>query len=287
MPFHCENPDFLVHSVPDDNTFPVNRNAMERSEIFRDMFALCAPCSDASPGAEENLDLHEKAGILEVLLQLLHNPPPPPVAISFDEKFTTRLPKVRFESHTVIPLPLLSTMFELADKYVIDSPLVESLKVHLEAHAPAHPLQVYSFATLHDMDRIASEASQYVMPMASYRLDEVKVIPSVQAYHKIVRLQDFRVRALRELLLAEEIFPHGYGECTSHRDKTVASWDRQRKALAGRIETGTDVAGEMDALRDGLRDCETCYKACTAAVEMLAYKCRKVARRLHQLPEGY
>lgn len=136
------------------------------------MFALCAPCSDAS-------------------LQLLHNPPPPPVAIS------------------VIPLPLLSTMFELADKYVIDSPLVESLKVHLEAHAPAHPLQVYSFATLHDMDRIASEASQYVMPMASYRLDEVKVIPSVQAYHKIVRLQDFRVRALRELLLAEEIFPHG------------------------------------------------------------------------------
>ena len=34
--------------------------------------------------------------------------------------------------------------------------------------------------------------------------------------------------------------------------------------------TGTDVAGEMDALRDGLRDCETCYKACTAAVEMLA-----------------
>lgn len=155
------------------------------------MFALCAPCSDASPGAEENLDLHEKAGILEVLLQLLHNPPPPPVAIS------------------VIPLPLLSTMFELADKYVIDSPLVESLKVHLEAHAPAHPLQVYSFATLHDMDRIASEASQYVTPMASYRLDEVKVIPSVQAYHKIVRLQDFRVRALRELLLAEEIFPHG------------------------------------------------------------------------------
>jgi hypothetical protein len=34
--------------------------------------------------------------------------------------------------------------------------------------------------------------------------------------------------------------------------------------------TGTDVAGEMDALRDGLRDCETCYKACNAAVEMLA-----------------
>lgn len=179
------------------------------------MFALCAPRSGASPGPEENLDLHEKAGILEVLLQLLQNPPPPPVAISSDEKFSTRLPKVRFESHTVIPLPLLSTMFELADKYVIDISLVESLKVHLKAHAPAHPLQVYSFATLHSMDALASEASQYVMPMASYRLDEVKVIPSVQAYHKIVRLQDFRVRALRELL-AEEIFPHGEYYLTWH-----------------------------------------------------------------------
>jgi hypothetical protein len=39
MPFHCENPDFLVHSVPDDITFPVNRNAMQRSEIFRTPFA--------------------------------------------------------------------------------------------------------------------------------------------------------------------------------------------------------------------------------------------------------
>jgi len=128
------------------------------------VFALCAPRSDAPPGWEEILDLHEKAGILEVLLQLLHNSPSPPVAISSDEKFSTRLPKVRFESHTVIPLPLLSIMFELADKYAIDISLVKSLKVH----APTHPLQVYSFATLHDMESIASEASQYVLPMASY-----------------------------------------------------------------------------------------------------------------------
>jgi len=31
----------------------------------------------------------------------------------------------------------------------------------------------------------------------------------------------------------------------------------------------TDVAGEMDALTDTFRDCKTCHKACTAAVEML------------------
>lgn len=32
----------------------------------------------------------------------------------------------------------------------------------------------------------------------------------------------------------------------------------------------TDVAAEMDALKDTLRHCKTCFKACTAAVEMLA-----------------
>lgn len=83
----------------------------------------------------------------------------------------------------------------------------------------------------------------------------------------------------------------GYGECTSHREKTTASWDRQRKALMGRIESGesltymhvincapyvdpprlvTDIAGEMDALTETFRDCKTCLKACTAAVDMLA-----------------
>jgi len=70
----------------------------------------------------------------------------------------------------------------------------------------------------------------------------------------------------------------------------MACWDRQRKALIGRIETGenscfsikclanypavTDVAGEMDAVTDILRDCKTCHKACVAAVEMLAVRKR-------------
>ena len=86
----------------------------------------------------------------------------------------------------------------------------------------------------------------------------------------------------------------GYGECSSHRDQTVASWARQRNALEGRIESGenscnffvsvlkkltwcslnlaTDIAAEMDTLRDTLRHCKTCLKACTAAVEMLAVR---------------
>jgi hypothetical protein len=34
----------------------------------------------------------------------------------------------------------------------------------------------------------------------------------------------------------------------------------------------TDVAGEMEAFADTLRDCKICYKACVAAVEMLAVR---------------
>lgn len=34
----------------------------------------------------------------------------------------------------------------------------------------------------------------------------------------------------------------------------------------------TDVAAEMDALTDTLRECKICHKACVAAVEMLAVR---------------
>jgi hypothetical protein len=73
-------------------------------------------------------------------------------------------------------------------------------------------------------------------------------------------------------------------------------WDRQRKALAGKIDSGaavvrcqfchltnallwiphlpfdvgTDVAGEMELFVDTLKECKTCHKAGVAAVEMLA-----------------
>ena len=32
----------------------------------------------------------------------------------------------------------------------------------------------------------------------------------------------------------------GYGECSSHREQTIASWARQGNALQGRIESGED-----------------------------------------------
>lgn len=42
--------------------------------------------------------------------------------------------------------------------------------------------------------------------------------------------------------------------------------------LKNLLITVTDIAAEMDTLKDTLRHCKTCLKACTAAVEMLAVR---------------
>ncbi|KAF8887942.1 hypothetical protein CPB84DRAFT_1786471 [Gymnopilus junonius] len=279
--YRCDKPDFKVRSSIDGTTHLVSRTALLNSEVFRDMFACCDPQISES---EEVLELQEKGGELTALLRLLHGPLVPPAVLP---QGGTRFQPTQYDPATVIPLPLLlSLFFRLADKYVLVEPIMAGLRLQLRANAPVHPLEVYGFATLHDMEWEASEASQYVLPLSSYSFEEIKLIPNVIAYHKLVRLQDFRRKALRELLLGEDIFPHDYGECASHREQAVDSWDRQRKALVGRIESATDVAGEMDALTDVFLDCKTCHKACRAAVDMLAYKCRRIPRILDQLPEA-
>jgi len=171
------------------------------------MFACCdADSSSTPPLAEDALELHEKPGELVALLRLLHDPPTPPAQLPVENKFDP----IRYDPTSVIPLPiLLSLLFVLTDKYALDEDIAKALRVHLIAHAPAHALEVYSFATAHEMEWEANAASQYILPMASYRFEEIKMIPNVVAYHKLVRLQDFRVKAIRELLLGEEIFPHG------------------------------------------------------------------------------
>ena len=222
------------------------------------MFSCCDTDSDAAfPVREGVVDLHESAGTLVVLLRLLHYPPPPPILEPSDGTQLSQLPKKRYDPTSVIPLPiLLSVLYRLADKYVLPDSTMESLNVHLIAHAPAFPLLVYGFACSNGLDYIASEASQYLMPLASYRAAEIKLIPNVEACHKIVRLQDLRLKVLRKLLLEEDIFPHGtscvqskfefrshvgltvgYGACHSHGQETSARWDRKRKSLALKIET--------------------------------------------------
>jgi hypothetical protein len=178
------------------------------------MFSCCSDGSTVpTPSREGVVDLHEPAGILVVLLRLLHYPPPPPAlepSEGTQPPVSGYLPKKRYDPASVIPLPILfSLLYRLVDKYALPDSTTESLNVHLIAHAPAFPLPVYGFACSHGMDYIASEATQYLMPIASYREAEIKDIPTVEAYHKIVSLQDLRLNVLRTLLLEEDIFPHG------------------------------------------------------------------------------
>jgi hypothetical protein len=222
--FHCENPDFQVRSIVDDVVFAVSRSALERSEVFRtmrfhtlsltfsdeanslgDMFACC----DANSGLskpQSMIEIHERSGELAALLRLLHDTPLPPAVQPHEKKSES----VQFNPSTIIPLPLLKSLLSVtADKYALDPEIIKVLRAHLDAHASTDGLAVYGFASSHGLEWEACTASQYVLPVASYRFEEIKAIPNVIAYHKLVRLQDFRVKALRDLLLGEDLFPHG------------------------------------------------------------------------------
>ena len=171
------------------------------------MFACCDTNSTSGLSKRGSmLELHERSGELAALLRLLHDTPLP-LAVQTRENKSESL---QFNPSTIIPLPLLKSLLSVtADKYALDPEIIRVLKAHLNAHARYDGLEVYGFASLHGLEWEACTASQYVLPLASYKFEEIKVIPNVIAYHKLVRLQDFRVKALRDLLLGEELFPHG------------------------------------------------------------------------------
>lgn len=194
---------------------------------------LCCDVGSATSSDNQFLELDESIGPLTALMRLLHAPPSPPSSYP-REKYERKI----YIPDTVIPFPLLPLLFRLADKYILPDSTIESLRDHLLGNALLHPLQVYGFATLHNVDTVAAKASRYLRPMASYKSSEIKVIPSVEAYHKVVRLQDLRVKKIRSLLLGEDVFPHGYGECPSHAQSTPLLWDNVRQSILGKIESG-------------------------------------------------
>lgn len=172
----------------------------------------CCDAEDApvmiTKSTDEVLELRETAATLTALLRLLHFPPSPPAASeAVADPVTDRYRG--YDPATIIPLPLLPLLLELVDKYALPESISQSLGTHLLAHAPMAPVRVYGLALLYNMSTVASEASQYLQPIATYSSEEIKEIPTVQAYHDVAQLQDFRVKALRSLLLTEDVFPHG------------------------------------------------------------------------------
>ncbi|KAF9229556.1 hypothetical protein BS17DRAFT_689447 [Gyrodon lividus] len=170
-----------------------------------------------------------------------------------------------------IPYPLLPDMLRLVDKYDLSAPLRRSLHSHLFANACISPLKVYTFATANCLDDIAAEASAYLLhpPLSTYSKDQIATIPSVTAYHALVRLHGYRVDKLKGILLSEDIFPFGYGACSTHQKDTTRTWNERRIFLATQIEAATDLAAEMRVLLQQLESCKICHRACTAAIEML------------------
>jgi len=221
------------------------------------MFAL------GSETPDQELELPEPSQALSVLFRLLHEP-------------LTRTPSAH--GGGAIPLPLLPALFRLVDKYALTHELEETLAAHLSTHAPAHPLSVYSLATTLGLDKVASDATAHLLkkPLHEYTAEEVATIPSVQAYHALVVLHAHRQARLREVLLAEELFPKDYQLCTTHGDATRDIWKRKANYVWGHVHAGTDIAEEMSSLLDAasVRDCKRCHMGCVRSVEMIRVRPR-------------
>ncbi len=223
------------------------------------MFACC----DSTGNKQEDiLQLDEPANVLDGLLRLLHDPPSLPETSSpqldddsdsdeeaFPEIF--RLPE-SFGTSTAIPFPLLPLLYSLVDKYSLSRTIERALDIHLLLHVPTEPLRVYGFAIALDKPGIASTASEHVLPLASYSREDVQVIPTITAYHNLVLLQDWRIKAFRNLLLKEDLFPHGwcfcsnlnllksfpadYGSCSHHRVDAKLHWEARKFLVMGRVQ---------------------------------------------------
>ncbi len=190
------------------------------------------------------LELHESATILDALFYLLHSTPAPVAEKETGEPDFEDIIYIREDKipDAAIPWPLIPSLFVLADKYALSSEIVAALKSHLAAYTSIFPLQVYGHATGLGFYEIAAEASTYLLypPLTSYSPEDIKIIPTAEAYHKLVLLHDFRVKRLAEVLRNEEVFPHGYGECTrlGHSQRTRSAWEARKQVIYGQIEAG-------------------------------------------------
>lgn len=249
------------------------------------MFEI-AKANDDGDNEEIIIDVYEPSTDIQLLIRLLHDDIPVYPKKSYSE--TSIDPSI-----PAIPLPILLQLFDLGDKYVLSEHNMNTLYSHLSAYAATNPLLVYGRAVKYGLSDIADTASVYLM---ATRLDtltpaQVRVIPSAEAYHKIVLLQQYRKTKITELLMNSELFPYGYGKCSAHFNLAITKWETERAALCKLVEAGTlnvflsnptvfsekstsldtDVSAEMSSRLEELSQrCTTCRKAICAATDMLA-----------------
>lgn len=208
------------------------------------MFESCVNGFEVvSAGLDEEsrtLDLYESGSVLRALFQLLHSTLAPfvPPKSALTERDFTRI-QGTFPEATV-PFPLLPALFALADKYALSQDIVRALRSHLAAYASAFPLQVYGCAVTFGLDEVAGEASAHLLhpPLTSYTADEIKVIPTAEAYHELVLLHERRIQKLKEVLGDEQIFPYGYGECKWHAQSAKTLWQQRKTVVMSKIQAG-------------------------------------------------
>ncbi|KZS93273.1 hypothetical protein SISNIDRAFT_75698 [Sistotremastrum niveocremeum HHB9708] len=207
------------------------------------MFACCDDKDDYDLcQSEQTVDIHESVENLTMLMRLLHHPP---------ETFPTSESKLGHSSDGAIPLPLLPPLLDLADKYLLTEDITSVLHTHVLAHAEKHPLQVFALANSHNLKHVALQASTFLLnlpPVERWSLEDVRLLGNAETYHRLNVLQHERQERLRELVLKEDVFPHGYGRCIAHADATQKLWDSKRSFLALRLHAGAHTAFRVSGI---------------------------------------
>jgi hypothetical protein len=228
------------------------------------------------------MEMPESPDVLQMLFRVLHEAP---VALPSAKQMAKweRIPEYMKNSESTppidkgdaVPLPLLKSLFVLADKYQLTQELVSTLHSHLAAHAFDEPLQVYALATRLGANDVAAFASTQLHspPLESYSPEALDILPTIKSLQLLYMLHAHRRECLHEILSDEPLFPHGYGKCTikHHAQRAEEAWRTQKRYLLCmcRIHAGTNIAAEMSPVLLELQSCETCLKAYNAAIGML------------------
>ena len=207
------------------------------------MFSCCdqGDVTDTPDTGGQAMELHEPAAQLNMLFHVLHHPPERCVLAERVEGQSRDFTRIRgIEAEHAIPFPVLQAVLRLADKYALSQEIMDALHSHLLAHASTYPLDVYGYAVEYGLPALAGKASKYLLhpPLSSYTTEQVKVIPTAAAYHRLVMLHDFRIKKLKEILMEADVFPHGYGECPRHAQRTRNLWSCRREVIVDKILAG-------------------------------------------------